>query len=417
MKANKRPKKRLALAGIILTATTAVALGQESGLTLEQAVAIALARNPDVLAARAQVDAARGRTLQLGARPVPDLALRAEGIPLPALRKEGDETELSLGIERVFELPGRRSLRVEIGRTGEALAQAEADRVGLIVAGRVKKAYWKAVFARRSAATLEKSAEIVDALLANIQLKYQSGAAAYADLLRARVEKARLRNQILETRKESEGARVELDLLLGRPDGERLPLLTDMSFVPLTKNLPSLQAEARTTRPSLKIAALRKDRAAAAVKLAALVRRPDFLAGFFLPSLRPNGWGVSFGLTLPFLQPSLTRGAAMEAAAEEELGRLAAEATDRMIAAALERAYAAAKAAEEQVLVFEQKLLREMEDELKISLDYYRYGKIESFNLLDLARTSIIAEVERLRALYLYLVALADLEVAGEEFV
>jgi cobalt-zinc-cadmium efflux system outer membrane protein len=404
-----------ALVGVFLALIFVGAPAQEAGLTLEQAIEIALSRNPDILAARTQVEAARGRTLQAGARPVPQLVLSAEGVPLPGLKKEGDPTEINFGIEQIFEYPGKRSLRTEIGRSGEALAQAEAERVGLIVAGRVKKAYWKAVFARRSAATLEKSVEMLDALLANIQLKYQSGAAVYADLLRARAEKARLRNQILEAGKERETARVELNLLLGRPAGESLPLLTDMTFTPLTKNLASFQAEARSTRPLIKIAALRKDQAASAVKLAAFGRRPDFVAGFLFPSIRPNAWGVSFGLTLPFLRMDRTRGEVLEAGAEVELSRIAAEATDRMIAAALARAYAVGKAAEEQVLVFEQKLLRELADEIKISLDYYQYGKIESFNLLDLTRTYIMAEVEHLRALYLYLVALADLEIAGEE--
>jgi len=412
-----KSKHKYALIRLFLSALLPLSatVAQEGGLTLEKAVEIALTRNPDVLAARTQVEAARGRTLQLGARPDPQLVLSAEGIPLPGLKKEGDATEIDLGIEQIFEYPGKRSLRAGIGRSGEALAEAEAERVGLVVAGRVKRAYWKAAFARRSAETLEKSVEMIDALLANIQLKYQSGAAVYADILRTRAEKARLRNQILEAGKEREAARVELNVLLGRPAGEPVVLLTEMAFAPLAKDLASLQAEARTTRPSFKIAALNKERAAAIVKLAGLSRRPDFIAGFSFPGKRLNAWGVSFGLTLPFLRTARNKGEIKEAGAEEEISRLAADALDRRIAAALESAYAGAKAAEEQVLVFEQQLLREMADELKISLDYYQYGKIESFNLLDLYRTYIVAEVEHLKALFLYLTALASLETAGEE--
>ncbi|HMA53254.1 MAG TPA: hypothetical protein VKT17_02265, partial [Acidobacteriota bacterium] len=59
-------------------------------------------------------------------------------------------------------------------------------------------------------------------------------------------------------------------------------------------------------------------------------------------------------------------------------------------------------------------LLRELEDELGIQLDYFRYGKTEAFGLLDLYRTYILAQVEHLHALLLYNLALADLEVAGE---
>jgi len=401
--------------GLILAFAPRPAPAQETGLTLERAVEAALAGNPDVLAARARVEAARGRTLQLGARPEPTVLLHLAGIPLPGLKREGDETEVELGIEQVFESPGKRPLRAEIGRRDESLAQAEAERTGLLVAGRVKRAYWKAVFASRSEESLGGSERLLDDLIENIQVKYRSGAAGYADLLRARAEKARLRNRILEVRKEGEASRAELNALLGRPSQEPLVLLTEMAFSPLARDLASIQAEARATRPSFKVAALARDQAAAAVKLAALGLRPDFVAGFSFPGKRLNAWGVSFGLTLPFLRPQRAKGEAVEAAAEAEVRRLSAEALGRRIAAAVAGAYSAAKAAEEQVLVFEQKLLREMADELKISLDYYRYGKIESFSLLDLYRTYVMAEVEHLNALYLYLTALADLETAGEE--
>ena len=385
------------------------------GLTLEKALEIALARNPDVLAARATVEAARGRTLQFKARPDPQILASLEGLPIPGLKKEGDETEVNLGIEQVFEYPGKRSLRTEIGRRGEDIAQAELERVELLVSAGVKKAYWKAVFAGNAAETLGKSESRLDALLADLQAKYRTSAASYADVLRARAEKARLRNQIIEQTKERHAAGLELNVLLGRAFDEPIGLLTGMPFIPLAADLPGLWENARATRPSFKIAALRKDRAAAAVKLAELSRRPDFLAGILLPSVRPNAWGISFGLTMPFLRPGRAKGEAIEAGAEAEFARIGAEALDRRVRSDLERAYAAAKAAEEQVLVFEKSLLTELEGELQIQLEYFRYGKVEAFSLLDLYRTYVLAEVDHLRAVLLYNLALADLEVAGEE--
>ena len=66
-------------------------------------------------------------------------------------------------------------------------------------------------------------------------------------------------------------------------------------------------------------------------------------------------------------------------------------------------------------LVFEKSLLTELEGELQIQLEYFRYGKVEAFSLLDLHRTYVLAEVEHLRALLSYNLALVNLEVAGEE--
>ncbi|MGZ5469888.1 MAG: TolC family protein, partial [Candidatus Aminicenantales bacterium] len=387
---------------------------QEGGLTLDQAVETALARNPEVLAARTRIDAARGRTLQLKSRPEPQAAASVEGIPIPGLKKEGDQVEIHLGIEQAFEYPGKRALRADIGRQGEDMAAAELDRVRLLLTARVKRTYWNAAFAGAAVEALERISSRLDALLEDLQAKYRTGAAAYVDVLRARAEKARLRNQILEQAKEKRTAELGLDELLGRPPDEPVVLLTALPFVPLDADAGALVERARATLPSFRLSALRIQGAESVVKLAALSRRPDFLAGFLLPSVRPNAWGVSFGLTMPFLRPGRAKGLAQEASAEAEVSRFVAEALDRRVRTAVESAYIAAKSAEEQVLVYEKSLLRELDDELGIQLDYFRYGKVEAFSLLDLYRTYILAQVEHLRALLLYNLALADLEVAGE---
>jgi cobalt-zinc-cadmium efflux system outer membrane protein len=387
---------------------------QENGLTLDKAVEIALDRNPEVLAARTRIDAARGRTLQLKSRPEPEAAASVEGIPIPGLKKEGDQVEIHLGVQQAFEYPGKRSLRAEIGRQGEDIAAAELDRIRLLLTARVKRTYWNAAFAGAAVEALERTSSRLDALLEDLQAKYRTGAAAYADVLRARAEKARLRNQILEQAKEKRTAELGLDELLGRPPDEPVVLLTALPFIPLEADAGALVERARANLPSFRLSALRIQGAESVIKLAALSRRPDFLAGFLLPSVRPNAWGVSFGLTMPFLRPGRAKGLAQEASAEAETSRFAAEALDRRVRTAVESAYIAAKSAEEQVLVYEKSLLRELDDELGIQLDYFRYGKAEAFSLLDLYRTYILAQVEHLRALLLYNLALADLEVAGE---
>ncbi len=131
----KRPPVLAALAAFVIVSALPA---QEGGLTLERAVELALAGHPEIREAQARIEAARGRTLQFASRPEPQLTAGLEGIPLPGLREEGDVLEVRLGIEQVFEYPGKRSLRTDIGRKGEDLAGAELDRVRLLLAARVK---------------------------------------------------------------------------------------------------------------------------------------------------------------------------------------------------------------------------------------------------------------------------------------
>jgi outer membrane protein TolC len=251
--------------------------------------------------------------------------------------------------------------------------------------------------------------------MANI--KYQLGVVPYLDLLRPRVEKARLQNELIEARKELKLNKSSLSLLLGRrgEEGLDLHLLTDISFLPFDKSLAEIKAQAKETKPSLAIASLRLEQAGAGLKLSRMSYLPDFSFGLYFPSLRSGAWGVALGFSVPLYWWKRQKGEVLEARAVEELSLISSDSIERRILTEVENAYSGVKAAEDQVKVFEERLLREVEEQLKAGLNSYQYGKIDSLNLLDLYRTFTLTRLEYLKSLYLYLVSLADLEAAGEE--
>jgi outer membrane protein, heavy metal efflux system len=384
----------------------------EEPLTLDRAVAFAMEHNPRVLAAAQEVAASKGRTLRLEAFADPAFVFSDEGL---SFRKaDANAKEYSFGVEQAFEFPGKKALRGRMGRFGEERAVLELERARLMVAAEVKRAYFRAVLSRRTVGSLERSSALVDRLLENLAARRSAGTASSSDVLRARVEKARLRNQIIEEKKEGTAAAAELNLLLGRNGDAPADLITDLAYVRLDANPASLGAGAPASRPSLRIAAARRGEAEAGLALARKSGLPDFTLGLFFPSLRSGGWGFSVGLSLPVLGKR-RRGEVMEAAAAEEISRLAAAGAELRVTARIGTAFEAARAAEGQVKVFEGSLLKDMEDDMTLSMSRYQYGEIAFFELLDLYRTYASARLEHLRALYLYNVSLADLEVAGEE--
>jgi outer membrane protein, heavy metal efflux system len=390
--------------------------GGVDGLSLEEAISLAMKQNPLVLAAEQESAAATGRKLQMTAVPNPEFVFRNEGLSFKRAAGNGNEKETSFGVEQTFEFPGKRALRGEMGRFGEERAELEAERTRLLVAVRVKRAYYRAALSEKSADSLTGSTTLIDRLLENLMVKYRAGSASYSDILRARVEKARLQNQIIEERKEGDQARAELDLLIGRNGDGPVLLTTDIRYAPLVTSLEGAEAAARTARPSLKLAALRRRETETGINLARKGRLPDFSLGLYFPSLRTNAWGFSLGLSVP-VWGQKQKGESMEAAAANEIAVISSARDDRRVMSAIGNAFRSARAAEDQVKVFEQRLLRDVEDDLKLSLDNYQLGKIEFFSLLDLYRTYTAARLEHLKAVYQYLLALADLEVAGEEYV
>jgi cobalt-zinc-cadmium efflux system outer membrane protein len=382
-------------------------------LTLDQAVQIALQQNRDILLAQKEVIMAAGKTLQMKAVPDPSLVFRDEGLS-GGTNRTGEGKEVSLGVEQSLEFPGKVSVRGKIGREGEEQAALELDRIRLLISSRVKKAYYRVVLAERTIGSLQETDALLEQFIKDLQVKYQAGAAAYVDILRAKVEKARLHNRILEEEKEKNVGRAALNTLLGRKGDELLRLETDMAFIPLVRTLSEVKEDARTSSPTLKALASKLRQAGLALTLSKMNNLPDFSVGVYYPSLRTGSWGISLGISLP-LWRGKRKGETIEAKAANEMAILSLENEERRLEARIESAFAAAKAAEEQVRVFETTLLKDMEDELAMGLSRYQFGKIEFFNLLDLYRTFAAARLEHLSAVHLYLVSLADLEIAGEE--
>ena len=403
----------------VLFALIAFALGprpvraQES-LTLEQAVGLALQKNPAILTALKDVTAATGRRMQMEGIADPTLVLHEDGLALRARADGTSDHEAMFGLEQSLEFPGKRALRAEIGRGGEAQASLQLDRLRLVVAARVKKAYFAAVFARSTVESLGKSSALLDDFSAGLLAKYEAGDASYADVLRAKVEKAKLQNQMLEERKNEAAALADLNLEIGRRADEPAALATDLAYVPMTRELAAWKDEARATSPTLKLLAAKKRQAGASLDLARKNGLPDFSLGLYYPSKHMEDWGFYVGVSLPVWK-TRRAGEVMEAEAAAESAALSEGQEEMRLMSRIGRAFDSVKTAEAQVRIFEQKLLKDLEDELRISLSQYRIAKIEFFNVLDLYRTYVEARLERLKSLYLYLTALADLDVAGED--
>jgi outer membrane protein TolC len=352
--------------------------GTADELTLEQAIDLALRQNPGILAAQKEITVSEGRRLQMQAIPEPQIVFSDEGIPFHSGNNTNNDKEISFGIEQPFEFPGKVSLRGKIGQFGEKISAYKLARVKLIITAKVKEAYYRAVLSQRTIGALAETSRLLDDFIASATTKYQSGHGLYLDVLRARVEKTRILNQLIEARKDFSLDKAHLNLLLGRKGDEPMELATELSFAPLAKDLAAIQEEAKATRPSVQIASLKVEQAQTGLQLAQKSWLPDFSVGLYTPSLRTGSWGFSLAVSVPLYWWKKQKGEILESEAVKEIEEISAMAVSRRITASIEEAYATVKSAEEQVKVFEKQLLAEVEDQLKMSITQYQYGKTDA---------------------------------------
>jgi cobalt-zinc-cadmium efflux system outer membrane protein len=381
----------------------------EKGLSLEQAIAIALQNNPEILNAQKELDAARGRHWQLEALPNPEIVFSNEGMPL---KESKGEKEISLGVQQLFEFPGKRALRGIIGKYGEDIAAFELERMKMLVSSEVTKAYWNAVYSQKVVSSLESILEILKQYTELANSRYQALQVSYLDVIRGRLEQLKLQNEWAEAKRQLKEDLIALNLAMGIQESEAPKLQSDLTFVPLEKSLEELEKDA-ASRPSLKVLNLQLDQAKANLKLSQKSHLPDFKIGLFYPSLRVSGWGIAVESSIPiFLKKQ--KGEMLEAEALREQNTIALEAKKKRITSLIDRLYSDLKVSEEQLRLFDQSLLAETENLLSQGISDYQYGKIDSLNLLDIYRTSKTTKLEYLKALLNFRMALAELEVAGE---
>jgi outer membrane protein TolC len=390
---------------------------QESvSLTLDQAIDIALGANPELLAIASEIAAARGRVLVARSLEPPQLALERDEISGP-LPDAAGTTRLEL--EQGLPFPGKRALRGQVAELEVRLLQAEERRIRRRLVAGVKEGYYLARFELEKVRSLEASAALLEGFLETTKNRFEAGRAPYLDVIRAKVELSRLRNDLLDARRESVRARADLNLLLGRSGNTPLELLTPLVAPAEEPDRETTILRVERENARVEAAMLRLESARAARQLAGKERLPDISFRLAAERLRErdettNTWGTAVGIPLPLWWWKAPRGAVLEADA-----KLAREAVDlaaahREARTAAEQAFESVATTRAQLHLFESSILDDIETELRSGIDTYRTGQVDALNLIDIYRTYIESRTEYSRSIYQYLAALARLEAAGD---
>lgn|SRR5574341_1229169 len=386
---------------------------EQSSYSLAEAIDMALRNNPEVKVAEKGIEAAKGRKSQAFSLQQPDLSFSWEGIyPGQPLNKANTRV---IGAEQTLEFPYKLFVRKSVSNSEIDISYENLSRTKSLITTDVKKAFYRVNYLQKLFETLESTLGLLRQFQEATLLKYQSGDLPYFEVIRAKAEIAKTQNEIIEAKKELISAKNNLNLLLGRKGSEDFQLKDELAFVPLLKDKSETVQEFSGKNHNLKIARLAKEREDKNLQLANLSFVPDlkFSGGFF--SERGEKYIPTFriGFSLPLWWWN-QKGQIQENKANLKSAEIRQTTVERVVKSEIEKAYELVKISQEQVLLFEKSILKEVDEELKAGINGYQYNQIEALSLLDIYRTNKTTKIEYYRALFNYLSALADLEVAGE---
>ena len=413
--------------GLVLCIIHSVALSQSREfLSVNDAVAIALEKNPRVLTALQEIETADAKILQAGRIPNPEVGFSWNEVPFNFNIAEADEQDI--GITQQIEFPTRRSGRIDVATQDKEIALLQFERAKRLISAQVKKAYYDARLGQEIIESFNEQLRLLQDVQRLLTDRYRAGTANYLDVIRGKVEIARLNNDIVEGRRDFQVRRVQLNLLMGRDADHAMELTDSLFYSPVRVKEDSLIRTLLEKSNALKIAQHNVIREDAAVGLAKASYLPDFSLGLFhqrraeQPPFDANGFtgtttsglGIQFDISLPLWFWQEPKGQVQEANALWEIARVNSDQIARRVRSNILNALSTLKTVDSQITVFDQTLLNDAQDILATAINQYQNNQIDLLNLLDVHRTVRATKVEYARALLNYAVALSDLEVATE---
>ena len=270
-----------------------------NSLTLDAAIQLALADNPDLRVLAADIASARGEVTIAMTWQNPEVSV-APGFKTI---REPATTEFhgNFGLEQNFEWPGKRALRRAVAEKNVAVRQLALFGFRSQLAIQVRRAYFTLIASREVIALREQRLTLAKSFVDAAKKKVEGGYAPEFEATKAEVEVVSAQKSLREAQAQQDAARVALNSLMGRQPAEPLMASGALGNEVALPSQSTLRAQSLARNPGLKVQEAEAERTGLSLQSIRKSRLPDFKVGPNLEYTRDEqivGLGVS--LPLPF---------------------------------------------------------------------------------------------------------------------
>jgi len=403
-------------------------------LTLAACVRIALAKNPMQQAAEEGVSMARADVGIAKSPYYPEMnlsnaynywethAFMPEGLTRGIQPTTiGPTSDWSFGVKASYVLfdSGARATKLRSALAQQGIAEEEANRIRQNIAFEVYLKFYSVISALEARKVAKENLKRTQEFLRVAKLKESVGTATHADVVRAQVEVANAKLELVRTERTIRIARGSLNTVLGLPVDQELELSAQIDRMPplIESSLPELLEQAIHYRPEIKAALHRIGAAESSIRVAKSAFGPRLKVhgayGYrdtdFLP--RDKDWSIGIAIELPLFQGfsrthALTKAKHALSKEEAEIRQIVLQVREEVWTA-----YQKLKEAQEAIKAADI-LVKEARESLRLSKQHYEAGVSTMNELLDAQTALARAELIAVEYHWQYHVAKATLEHA-----
>jgi outer membrane protein, heavy metal efflux system len=379
-------------------------------LTLRQALALALARNPGLAVFSWDVRIGEARMLQAGLRPNPEVGVELENVLGTGEFRGAQEAETTLQLSQLIELGGKRAARVRAAKLERDLAGWDYETRRIDVFAKTAEAFVEVLSLQQRLALAEEMVRLAEEIVQAVTKRVDAARTFEVERTKAQVAVAAAQIERDQTERAWSAARQRLAANWDntQPRFERVEGdLERLAAVPAQEPLLARLKQ----NPELARWATERLQREASLKLERSKAIPDVtLGGGYRRLSGPEDSALVFGVSVPLPLFNQNQGAIKEA--EYRVAKAGEEqrATESRIATELGQAWQQVAAARAEIAAIKEKLLPGAQQTYTTLSQYYAEGRLSYLEVLDAQRTYFGARVQYYRALSGYHTAVIAIE-------
>jgi cobalt-zinc-cadmium efflux system outer membrane protein len=246
-------------------------------LSLNEAVGIALAENPQLEAVKFRAEAAKTKIARSGSLTDLQLSFGILNLPVDTYRFDQEPmTQKSVGLSQTFPFLGKRGLREKMVTEESQILIQKVQLARLELIKKVKYTYYNLAFLQQSIQIVNKNRTILRDLVEISRTRYTVGKGIQQDILKGQVQLLQEEQRLIELQEEYDNMKAEMNVLLNRMPQEPIQIADQPAFTPKNLELSILQESAVQNNPLLQVHRNDINKNETALSLARREYWPDF---------------------------------------------------------------------------------------------------------------------------------------------
>ena len=378
---------------------------------LDSIVDLALERNPTIASAQSVIEENQGRRTKAGAYPNPNITAGTGNAEIRDPRNGVRFMEYNASVYQTVEWPGMRAARKDAADSGLSSATFSLDEAKLNLVAEVKGTFYELLLAERTVDLLQQNLENVQDVARIVRARVRSGEGPQFESVKAEVEVLKAKQEITKAKNVVRVKLVGLNTLTAGALGTRYEVQGD--FRALRDRLDPEQMAARdlSQHPILKRQGKLIEQAELTVTKERQARVPNVtLFGGYAREVGREA--VVGGLSVPtpiWYQQQGHIAEALGTQRKEEAGLIHAL---NNLGRQLNQHAREAETAQERIIVYEEGLLKQAQEALRIAQLSFRQGASSLLEVLDAQRVQRQITVDYNLARFELSVALTQYERA-----